>query len=64
MDWQKYKRKGEIEARPYKPGEDLTGVSVSKEDTPKAGDMIARNPDNLNDQWLIAEAYFRKNYEV
>lgn len=42
-------------------------VSVSNEDlksgSPKIGDMIARNPKNHNDQWLIAEQYFKDNFE-
>lgn len=42
-------------------------VSVSKVDedngSPKIGDMIARNPNNHNDQWLVAEQYFKDNFE-
>jgi hypothetical protein len=48
-------------------GEDLAGVSVSAEDrkagSPRAGDMIARNPKNHADQWLISAAYFAENFE-
>ena len=36
--------------RPYEPGEDLTGVSVNKEDTPETGGMIAINPQNQEDR--------------
>jgi hypothetical protein len=57
-------RKGAAYVRPYIPGEDLSGVSVSDQDSPKRGDMIAVNPDNLNDRWLIDAAYFAKNFEV
>jgi hypothetical protein len=43
--------------RPYQPGERLTGVSISEADrlagSPKTGDMIARNPKNHADQWLV-----------
>lgn len=67
MAWQNYKRKGVTEMRPYVPGEDVTGVSISDADkangSPKEGDMIARNPDNHQDQWLVAKAYFEKNLE-
>ena len=49
--------------RPYIVGEDLSGVSVSDEDTPKDGDMIARNPKNPADQWLVAKEYFDDNLE-
>lgn len=42
-------------------------VSVSGEDvkngSPKLGDMIARNPKNHNDQWLVSEQYFKDNFE-
>lgn len=43
-------------------------VSISDEDlnndSPKIGDMIARNPKNHNDQWLVAEQYFKDNFET
>ncbi len=32
-------------------------------DSPKIGDMIARNPKNYSDQWLVAEQYFKDNFE-
>ena len=42
-------------------------LSVSVADkvkgSPKIGDMIARNPKNHNDQWLVAEQYFKDNFE-
>jgi hypothetical protein len=45
-----------------------TVISISKEDerngSPKWGDMIARNPDNHRDQWLVAKRYFRDNFEM
>lgn len=47
--------------RPYIPGESLDGVSVSAEDTPELGGMIARNPDNHEDQWYVNHDYFEKN---
>jgi hypothetical protein len=50
--------------RPYEPGEELSSISVSKEDHPKAGGMIARNPANHADQWYINPEYFAKNFEV
>jgi hypothetical protein len=43
-------------------------VSISdvdrKNGSPKIGDMIARNPNNHNDQWLVAEKYFNENFET
>jgi hypothetical protein len=42
-------------------------VSISDSDllndSPKIGDMIARNPKNHFDQWLVAEQYFKDNFE-
>lgn len=42
-------------------------VSVSEVDlqngSPKIGDMIARNPKNHLDQWLVAEDYYKENFE-
>jgi len=58
-----YRRKGAVEMRPYVPGEDLSGVSVNKEDHPQIGGMIARNADNEQDQWYVAKAYFEKHFE-
>jgi len=42
-------------------------VSISQEDlkngSPKIGDMIARNPKNHMDQWLVSKQYFEDNFE-
>lgn len=66
-EWEFYKRKGLSEMRPYVDGEDLSHVSISEADkkagSPKTGDMIARNPKNHNDQWLVAKKYFEDNLE-
>lgn len=66
-EFQKYRRKQIAELRPFNAGEVLTGVSISTEDakagSPKEGDMIARNPKNHADQWLVAKAYFADNFE-
>lgn len=44
-----------------------TMVSISQEDlksgSPKIGDMVARNPKNHLDQWLVAAEYFNDNFE-
>ena len=67
MSWKQYRRKGLSEMRPYVEGEVLTNVSISQADkengSPKVGDMIARNPKNNDDQWLVAEKYFLDNLE-
>jgi hypothetical protein len=68
MTWKQYRRKGLSEMRPYTIGEPIDQlVSISEADriagSPKDGDMIARNPKNHNDQWLVAKKYFEENLE-
>ncbi len=67
MTFKPYRRRQIAELRPYEQGEDLTVVSIAQVDrdagSPKAGDMIARNPKNHADQWLVAAAYFADNFE-
>ena len=47
-------------------GENLDEVSISDADcrngSPKIGDMIARNPKNHKDQWLVAKAWFLEHF--
>lgn len=67
-EFKQYRRKQIAELRPYEEGEVLfENVSISTVDkengSPKVGDMIARNPKNHNDQWLIAKQYFEDNFE-
>lgn len=66
-EFKQYRRKQIAELRPYVPGEDMGTISVGIEDrqkgSPKEGDMIARNPKNHEDQWLVARAYFEDNFE-
>lgn len=68
-DFSPYRRKQIAELRPYQDGEQLSPrVSISAADleagSPKVGDMIARNPKNHDDQWLVAAQYFADNFEV
>lgn len=72
--FKKYKRKEVAELRPLDKQEikhglaflKNKGISVSSEDikngSPKKGDMIARNPKNHDDQWLVSEQYFKDNF--
>ena len=66
-EFKQYRRKQIAELRPYVPGESMEGVSISAPDreagSPLLGDMIARNPKNHADQWLVAAAYFADNFE-
>ena len=57
----KYRKKGTQEMRLYIVGEDLTGVSVSEEDTPEHGGMIAIGADN-NAKWYVSKIFFDQNY--
>lgn len=66
--FKKYRRSQIAEIREYVPGEVLIDrVSISAADkesgSPKPGDMIARNPQNHEDQWLISADYFRENFD-
>ena len=62
--WKKYRRTNIAEMREYLPGEDISGISVSKEDDPVTDlGMVARNPANHADQWYVARAYFNANFE-
>ena len=67
-EFKQYRRKRNAELRPYVLGEDMDGISISDADakagSPKAGDMIARNPENYEDQWLVAAQYFADNFEA
>ena len=67
MEFKQYRRKQIAELCPYVEGLSMDGVSIGIEDvkagSPKIGDMIARNPKNYNDMWLIAEKYFHDNFE-
>lgn len=67
-EFKQYRRRQKLsELRPYVEGERMTGISVSRVDqdagSPKPGDMIARNPDHHNDQWLMSAGYFAANIE-
>ncbi len=57
-----YRKKNVQPMRPYVPGEDMTGISVSAEDTPELGGMIAVNPSNEKDRWYVAKQFFLDNY--
>lgn len=78
-EFKKYRRTQIAEMRPVTDEEIELGrliitktqsrqsISVSHPDlqngSPKKGDMIARNPKNHNDKWLVAEQYFKDNFE-
>ncbi|MEE8208063.1 MAG: hypothetical protein V3T88_03795 [Nitrosomonadaceae bacterium] len=51
---------------PWLEGMYTGDVSISAPDalngSPKAGDMIAINPNNSEDKWLVAAKFFNENY--
>ena len=53
---------------PWTVNVDMDLVSVSQADknngSPKDGDMIASNPLDGTDFWLVAEKFFSDNYEL
>lgn len=57
-----YKKPALQPMRPYVQDEDMTGISVSGQDTPEVGGMIAINPQNEKDQWYVAKQFFEDNY--
>ncbi len=65
LDILEYKETGTIVA--HKTTDNWIPVSISSVDktngSPKIGDMIARNPKNHLDQWLVAKEYFENNFE-
>lgn len=63
-EYKNYQKKAMQPMRPYIDGEDLTGISVSVEDTPEKGGMIAVNQNNKNDKWYVAKKFFEENYEA
>ena len=65
--FKQYRRTQIAEMAKWSPDFDMTNVSISVPDreagSPKEGDMIARNPKNHADQWLVAAQYFADNFE-
>ena len=65
-DFKHYRKSQTVEMRPYVEGESVSNITVAPEDrkigSPQEGDMIARNPHNHNDQWLVSKKYFDENY--
>ncbi len=71
-NFKQYRRKQIAELRPVTDREVMninldSKISVSQADkdagSPAIGDMVARNPKNHEDQWLVAKQYFEDNFE-
>ena len=67
VEYRQFRRTAVAEMAQWSEGFDMAGVSVSAPDaeagSPVDGDMIARNPANHADRWLVAAAYFAANFE-
>lgn len=67
MEFKNYRKTGVQLMRPYVPGEDMTGISISEADKALPtleGGMIAVNPRNEEDKWYVAKDFFEANYEL
>ncbi|GAF86573.1 unnamed protein product [marine sediment metagenome] len=66
MEFKEYTRAKIAELAVWEEGMNVDKVSIAKVDaemgSPKAGDMIARNPANHDDMWLVAAEYFQNNF--
>lgn len=62
-----YRKKGLQGMEKWRTGMPMKGISISQADkdagSPKHGDMIAINASDHSDKWLVAKAFFDKNYE-
>lgn len=63
-----YRKKGVQPMFPWSPETDMSNVSVGDDDrangSPQTGDMIAHDPENPKDEWLINEKFFTEKYEA
>jgi hypothetical protein len=63
-----YRKKAIQEIIPWEVNMPMALVSISEADknngSPKIGDMIAFNPKDATDMWLLAEGFFADNYEL
>lgn len=58
-----FKETGKIKTKGYnKYRISITYADIADKLSPKIGDMIAINPKNPTDQWLIEKSYFEDNH--
>lgn len=66
--FQNYSRITVVEMRPYVVDEDMTDIYVdavlAEHGHPKEGDMIARNPRDRDEMWLMTRENFVSNFET
>jgi hypothetical protein len=65
--FKRYLKQQISELRPYILGEDMSKINIGDihklAGSPRTGDMIARDPRNPQDQWLVPEQFFKENFE-
>jgi hypothetical protein len=59
--YQMYRKKNSQLMRPYREGEDMSGVSVTNGVVPRVGGMIAKTGEDI---WYIPPQFFEDNYEI
>jgi hypothetical protein len=62
--WTQHYQPESQEMRPYVPGEDLTGITVSDGDSTEGGGWIARNKDDDSDRWFVPTLFYDANYSA
>ena len=64
--WKKYRKSTVTEIMPWSADVSMDAVSMGPEDRasghPREGDMVARNPANPSDMWLLTKEFFEANY--
>jgi hypothetical protein len=67
MEIKNYRKKGVQPMYPWEMSVQMDVISISPADqlagSPKYGDMIAFNPRDWSDSWLVSQDYFEKHYE-
>ena len=61
-EWKKYRKAALQEMRPYIPGEDTSGWSISEKDTLELGGMVGR--DDVGSKWYVSKGFYENNYEL
>jgi len=64
-EWKRYRKHAITEMIPWTPDVSMDAITVGVEDRadhPRDGDMVARNPANPSDMWLVAKDFFEANY--
>ena len=63
-----YRKKALQEMFCWRPDIEQAMLSISEADltkgSPKLGDMVAFNPNDPSDFWLVEEQFFKDNYEL